>query len=246
MDEVKKKVLLDLFVSPWTVVPLVTGMSAWLLSWGVGGNPTLNLIGLGGVLISAGIQASRLVFGVEKLTEQAHGYLAEKQEAELEQRLDELAAKLRKDREPRTQECLLRLRKLRALFNEESVDGHAAVAIKAKVEKLFDASVRQLEKSYRLWEKAKRLPTGTRQPLLDERKSAVDEVVLTVNQLTRTVKQFHEFQLKESDDELAKLREELNATIDAARKADELIDSLDESPDYDPSEFEQVDNANPQ
>lgn len=240
MDDVKKKVLLDLFVSPWTVGPIVGGLSSWLLSWGMNGNTTLNLIGLAAVLTGVGIQASRVLFGLEKITAQAQGYLTEKERAEQERYLDALAARLRRDEDPRTEECLKRLRKLRGIFESETPSGHAALSVKSKVDKLFEASVRQLERSCELWEKARKLPGGTRRPLLDERKKAVDEVVLTVNHLTRTVEQFHEFQLRDTDDELAKLREELDATIEVARRADELIGSIGESKSYDASEFEGV------
>lgn len=238
MDEVKKKVLLDLFVSPWTLIPAVGGLSAWMISWGAGGDPTLNLIGLAGVLVGAGIQASRLIFGVEKLTEQAHGYQTEKRRTEQKAALDGLSLRLARDDDPRTQECLVRLRALYRSFEEEPATGHAAIAIGEKVEKLFHAAVRQLERSLELWSKAKRLPPGTRKPLLEQRREAVDEVVLTVNHLTRTVAQYHAFHADDNDDELAKLREELDATIEVARRADDRMDTLGKSPAYDESEFE--------
>lgn len=238
MDEVKKKVLLDLFVSPWTLVPFVGGLSAWMLSWGAGGDPTLNLIGLGGVLLGAGIQASRIIWGIESLTEQAHGYLTEKEQAELNARLDDLGRRLAADDDWRTEESLKRLRALHASLDDEPARGAAAIAIREKVEKLFHAAVKQLERSNELWEKARRLPKGTRGPLLEQRKSAIDEVVLTVNHLQKTVAQFHSFHADDTDDELAKLRQELDATIEVARRADERMDDLEASKAYDESEFE--------
>lgn len=239
MDEVKKKVLLDLFVSPWTLIPMVCGLSAWMISFGAGGDPTLNLIGLAGVLVGAGIQASRLIFGVERLTEQAYGYVTEKERAERNEQLDALAAELSQDDDWRTEESLKRLRALYSLFEQEPANSHAAITIREKVERLFHAAVRQLQRSYELWKKARRLPAGTQGPLMEQRKSAIDEVVETVNHLTRTVEQYQAFQLEESDDELSKLREELDATIEVARRAEDRIGSLDDrTPLYDESEFE--------
>ena len=69
--------------------------------------------------------------------------------------------------------------------------------------------------------------------MLEERKQAVDEVVLTVNHLARTVEQYHAFQVKENDDELAKLREELDTTIEIARRADDRIEALGRKSMYD-------------
>ncbi|MCO6046450.1 hypothetical protein NG895_21335 [Aeoliella sp. ICT_H6.2] len=240
MDDVKKKVLLDLFVSPWTVVPIVGGLSAFLLSWGMDGSTALNLVGLAGVLAGLGIQASRLIFGIEELTEKAHGYLTEQERREQELRLDALAERLGQDDDPRSEECLRRLRKLYASLETLPPTGSTATLFREKVDKLFRAAVRQLEKSLELWEKANRLPGQTGRPLLAERKNAIDEVVLTVNHLARTVEQFHAFQLQDSDDELAKLREELDRTIEVARKADEYIDAIDTPSMYDESEYENL------
>ncbi|TWT29197.1 hypothetical protein KOR34_53370 [Posidoniimonas corsicana] len=238
MDDVKKKVLLDLFVSPWTLAPIVGGLSALLVSWGMDGNTALSLFGVGSVLTGLGIQATRLIMGVEELTEKAHGYLTEKEKREQTEKLDQLAARLSQDDDPRTEECLRRLRSLYGSLEADPPTGHTAVAFRQKVDKLFHAAVRQLQRSLELWEKAKRLPVGTGRPLLDERKKAVNEVVLTVNHLASTVEQFHAYQLKDTDDELATLREELGKTIEAARRADEVIDSLDSPTMYDKAEFE--------
>ncbi|TWT94816.1 hypothetical protein Pla108_36670 [Botrimarina colliarenosi] len=239
MDEVKKKVLLDLFVSPWTLLPTVTGLSAWMLSWAAGGNMTLNLIGLAGVVIGAGIQATRLIFGVEELTEQAYGYQEEKKRADRNSHLDQLAERLARDDDNRTEECLRRLRALHGLFEQDPPKGAAAIAIRDNVQRLFEASVRHLEHSYDLWEKARRLPVGTGGPLLEQRRAAIDEVVLTVNHLTRTVERYNALQADDGGDhELSQLRKELDATIEVARRADEQMDSLGKSPAYDEKEFE--------
>lgn len=239
MDEVKKKVLLDLFVSPWTLLPTVTGLSAWMLSWGAGGNTTLNLIGLGGVLLGAGIQASRLIFGIESLTERAHQHQTNQLRAEREIQLDVLAKQLARDEDPRTQESLHRLRALYSVFEHDPPRGAATIAIRDNVERLFDASIKQLERSYKLWLKIRKLPSGTRKPLMDQRREVVNEVVVTVNHLTKTVERYYELQANDSGEhELARLREELDATIEVARRADEHMDNLDKSPAYDVSDFE--------
>ncbi|TWT29731.1 hypothetical protein [Blastopirellula retiformator] len=238
MDELKKKVLLDLFVSPWTLVPIVGGLSAWLISWGVDGDTTLNLLGLAGVLSGVGIQASRLIFGLEELTQKAYGYLTEKQRRERDARLDELARKLEQDEDPRSEECLVKLRTLYASLESEPDPRGAAFAFRQQVDALFYAAIRQLERSLRLWEKANRLPHGAGRPLLIERQKAVDEVVDTVEHLARTVQQYHSFRLQDSDDELSKLRTELDRTMEVARRAEQVMDSIESSPDHDDAKYE--------
>ncbi|MEN0110773.1 MAG: hypothetical protein AAF805_08620, partial [Planctomycetota bacterium] len=238
MDEVKKKVLLDLFVSPWTLPPIVGGLTAWMLSWAVGGDPTMNLVGLAGVLVGVGVQASRIVWGIEGLTEKAHDYVEGKQKAARAAELDRLEEKLSQDEDPRSEESLRRLRALRRLFHEDPPKTAGAIAIRDQVQRLFEASVRQLERSYDLWEKARRLPAGTGRPLLDQRRRAVDEVVRTVNHLAKTVERYHEMQQGADEaDDLARLREELDATIEVARRADERIEELGVATRHDEEEF---------
>lgn len=238
MDELKKKVLLDLFVSPWTIVPIVGGLSAWLISWGIDGNTTLNLLGLVGVLTGAGIQASRLIFGLEELTQKAYGYLTEQQRRERDAKLDELSRNLEQDEDPRSEECLMKLRTLYASLESETNPRGTAFAFRQQVDALFHAAVRQLERSLELWQKANRLPHGAGRPLLIERQKAVDEVVETVEHLARTVEQYHSFRLKDDDHELSKLRQELDRTMEVARRAEEVMDSIDAPPDHDEANYE--------
>ena len=48
--DVRKKVLLDLFASPGTLLPVVGGFSSLILSWAAGGVSLLNFLGIAGIL----------------------------------------------------------------------------------------------------------------------------------------------------------------------------------------------------
>ena len=61
--------MLDLFASPGTLIPIVAGLSSLLYAWAVGGDPTAGAIGIVGVLGGAGHFASRLVLGLEDMTQ---------------------------------------------------------------------------------------------------------------------------------------------------------------------------------
>lgn len=240
MDSLKKKVLLDLFVSPWTVVPIVGGLSAFLLSWGLDGVTALNLAGLVGVMAGAGIQATRLIFGLEDITADAEKYLREQEAAEETAELDALERRLRKDGDPRTEKCLHNLRVMRAaLRSDAEEDGSPPVlAMKSKVEELYEESVGQLERSFDLWFRARQLPKKAAGPLLEKRRAAVDEVVETINHLAKTIADYHQSRVKKREGGLARLREELDQTVEMARRAEERIDALGREVEYDVREFE--------
>jgi len=241
MDAVKRKVLLDLFGSPSTVVPIVGGLSAWMLSWGMDGNMWLNLAGLAAVLGGVGLTVSRLIFGLEEITEDAYNYLNEQERQEREAALDALSERLRGDQDPRTQTYLRDLRELYSRLDQSAREGEvpgAAHPVLEKVEQLFQAAVKHLEHSYHLWETANRTSGAAKRSLLREREQVLEEVRQTTEHLGRTVEQFQAFRTRESEAELAKLREELDETMQVARRAEERVAALGDEKKYDHSEFE--------
>ena len=123
MDEVKRKVYLDLFASPYSLLPFAGGLTSLMAGWAVGGEQTLMIAGVAGVLAGIGVTASRLIWGIEGLTEKAYEYQVDKQQKDQEQRLDELDDKLTKDRDPRTQTCLRELRLLYGNLKEAADKG---------------------------------------------------------------------------------------------------------------------------
>ena len=71
----KRKILLDIFASPGTVLPIAGGITALLASWAVGGQSALNFAGVVGILGGFGIFASRLILGLEKITRDAYDHV---------------------------------------------------------------------------------------------------------------------------------------------------------------------------
>jgi len=241
MDQVKKKVLLDLFASPLTVLPVAGGLSAWMLSWAIDGSLWLNLGGLVGVLGGLGLLATRLIFGLEQITARAHEYQHQQQREEQEDKLDRLRSQLRRDDDPRTQTYLRTLRDLYDGLQEDVASGkltRRAGIVLGQVDKLFQAAVKHLEHSYHLWKTAKRLSGSARQKLNDEREQVIQEVKETVEHLSKAIEQFHSFRVQENEAELAKLREELDATMQVARRAEERVAELDDERAYSEEDFE--------
>lgn len=241
MDRVKKKVLLDIFASPWTLVPVAAGLSAFIVSWGFDGVTWLNMAGLSGLLAGAGGLATRLIFGVEKLTQDAYRYLNEQQKREREAALDQLDRQLSSEPDPRTEDCLRQLRRLYAGFQDDVAAGRITGQthlIMGQVEQVFRATVSQLELSYELWTKAQTLRGKARDALLDQREQVIQEVMKTINHLVRTIEQFHTFQVKRNTSELERLRAELDETLLVARRTEQRLADIDQPKTYEPSDFE--------
>src|SRR5262245_54924978 len=97
----RKKVILDLLSSPWTVIPPATGASLVLASWATGdGAGMLMLLGISALLGSVGSIFTRWIFRSDKITREAFNELLADEERKQQAKLDELDESLRQDRDP--------------------------------------------------------------------------------------------------------------------------------------------------
>ncbi len=235
MDDVKKKVLLDLFAAPSTVIPIVGGLSSWMMSWAMDGSVLFSTAGLVGVLGGLGMLATRLIFGLEKITEDAYAYQNDQQRSRQEAALDALDNKLRRDHDPRTQSCLRQLRQLYASFQADVRQGKisgAAQQVLEKVARLFQVAIQHLEHSYELWQTAQRVSGDARHSVMAKRDAVIQEVETTVEHLGKMIGQFHTFKVKANESELAKLRAELDETIRVAKRTEERIAAMGEQGEW--------------
>ena len=231
--DVRKKVLLDLFASPGTLLPTVGGLSALILSWAMDGGAALNFIGLAGILGGVGWFVTRLILDLENITNRAYDYVHAQKVKQQEESLDELDARLRKDRDPRTEECLRRLRDLYGTFVEDVRSGkitRGTQEVTEIVDELFRTCVGQLELSYQLWQTAVKTSGPPRDKALQDRNEVVEEVIEAVRQLDKTIQQFLSFTKKKNQEDLGRLRGELDEALRVARRTEERMASWEQSP----------------
>ncbi len=241
MDEVKRKVYLDLFASPLTLIPLAGGLTSLMAAWATGGNPTLTLAGIVGVLGSLGITISRMILGLEGITERAVNYRLEKQQKERESALDRLFQKLQQDRDPRTETCLQELRLLVGSLQTAAEKGNittSAYEILDGVGNIFNQCVKQLEHSHALWETARRMHGPAGDSLLGQRDDVVREVCQTVEEVSKKVDRYLLTETQRNRSDLAKLRRELDESIEAARRAEQRTAELERTARADAVRFE--------
>ncbi len=241
MDEVKRKVYLDLFASPLNLIPLAVGLSSLMASWAVGGSTTMNLIGIAGILGGVGITITRMILGLEGMTERAYNYQLEEQGKEREAALDRLLQKLQRDRDPRTETCLQELRLLKGSLQSAVEKGNITISayeILNGVDNVFTQCIKQLEHSHSLWETTERMRGPARESLLQQRDDVVREVCETVVEVGKKVNHFLLTETKRNQSELAKVRRELDESIEVARAAERRTAELDRSARIDAREME--------
>ena len=242
MDDVKKKVLLDLFASPVTLLPVVAGATALLASWAFGGVAMLTLGGIVGVLGGVGMFATRIIFGLDKLTNRAYEYVVEKQQEDQRKALEELFNKLEGDNDPRTERLLGQLWQLYSELKKDIDEGKVSMAahdVLDGVDDIFKVCVDYLDRSHRMLTTAKRMKGTARDEVLMQREKLIEEVANSCMHLEDTIGKLNTVSTTRQTSELSQMRAELDETIRVAKRAEERTGTLgQEERPYDVSEFE--------
>ena len=241
MDDVKKKVYLDIFAAPSTLLPVAGGLTALIASWAIGGDATMTFAGVAGVLTGVGVLATRLIVGLDKITERAYEHVVSHQQRQQEKAMEHLHGRLVMDNDPRTQNCLTELRHLYGRLKDRVERGHvnaAAYDVIEGVDQLFRTCVDQLEHSIDLFETARTMRGPARNDLVQQREELVNEICETVVHLGQTVDKFHAVTTNKNRNELARLRKELDRSMEVAKEVERRTEQLTTERDYDVREFE--------
>lgn len=222
-------------MAPSVVLPLVGGASAWLFSWAGGGNDTLNLVGLAGVLGSIGWFATRFIFQLDSISEKAMRDLATEALQEEENRLNELQKRLATDKDTRTEEYLILLRENRAEL--EKIAQTPGIEIRSleivkQARQLFWAATEQLDQSLKLYQLAQKLTGAQRQGALAQREHFLAEALESAGHLRDAVETFRKFAVQHTERDMDSLQLELADSIRAAQKSEERMRELQNRPDY--------------
>ncbi len=247
----RRRVLYRLANSPITLVPFAGGVAALVVGGIVLGSPLAAFGGVVGMLAGVGALATRFIMGNDKVAQLALEDLETQDARRREQELDRLERDLRRDGDPRTEQLLRDLRQLVRPFvgtqggDVPLLEGTPAALsfdIGARAHDLFLECTRLLRQSLELWRTAQGVGTqAAAQPILDRREALVQRVREGVEQLGRSLATLQTLGAgPEGEDELERVRRELDESLDIARRVDEEMRSLAQ-PGYVPAEFEEID-----
>lgn len=235
-SEIRKKVLVDLFASPISLVPIVGGLTALMASW-VFGSITAAFFALCTTIVGGAIFATRLIYGLESITKAAFEALQKQRETERNQILDALDESLRKDKDPRPEQCLRELRVLHNMLRTESDSTACGGDILETFEQMFDVCLKKIKKTDDLWRSSRNLHQTSKQKFLDEREEIVKELIETTEHLSGVVRKAKDISEIKTDTELSQMSKELEQNLTVARRTQERLSNLGRS-DYDTKEFE--------
>lgn len=235
LDEIRKKVLLDIFAAPIVLAPMVLGLSILLLSWAVSSSVLFFFLGFMFVIAAIGVFLTRIVFGLENLTENAAEYIKQSKEQKFEQELDDLDELLVKDRDARDQSALRELRIVYNNYKKQIKDGNIPdTEFSEKVRELFNACVVQLRKAYAMWETARHLNGDSKKRILDQREKILEDVLHSAEEFGKMIEEFYVLHLNK-DQNLLELKQNLAQSLEVAKKTEKILSGLDKG--YTEEEF---------
>lgn len=231
--KVQRQVFLDLFASPSTILPVVFGATSLLLSWGLGGFAWLSFLGACGIIGGVGFCLTRLIFNLDKITERAYEYFINEQNAERQQTrkqsLKVLKSKLLLDNDDRTEVQFTALGHLYKRFQKEVSNSTLNIdsgLIMEKVEELFDACMSQLETSYNLYVTSSKLSGSSKKPIVEQRENILKEIDESIALLGKTISEFQSLSTNRNGQDLSRLREELDRSMEVAKIAEERMSEI--------------------
>jgi myo-inositol-1-phosphate synthase len=223
-EDIRKKVFLDVFVSKSTLLPVVAGGTVSLLSLAA----DQYLFALGGfaaVVVGVGICATKLIFGLEKVTETAFNYLQERKRVELEESLNKLEEEFNeKDRE--------QLKILRAAYNhhKDQVQKGDVITndmLEEKLEKLFQGCIEQLKYANEFYYTAQDLTKDAKKSVLERRQKVLTEIKDSIQCFNRIIDETAGINTDKSTKSLSNLRNEAQSSFDILKRTEARIAELD-------------------
>ncbi|MEE2947414.1 MAG: hypothetical protein VX392_03775 [Verrucomicrobiota bacterium] len=232
-----KRVMADIAGSPLVLFPFMVGSAAFasFLALGLKGSAAAGalLVGIAGLLASAGTFLTKFILGRDTRVKQLIEASRDKAKRDKSKALDHFHHRLTMDGDERTETAMQDLRSLRQAFRQLdkiAPDLNRAMIedIQERSEELFQQCVSSLEKTLQLWKTAESLASETaRKPILKQREKLVDDVVQTVEHMSRTLASVQGItDRSDGDVRLQRLRGELDQSLEVAKKVEQRVDSL--------------------
>ena len=206
-----------------------------MVAWAFGqGAVLLAFLGVGGLLAGLGAMVTRWILKGDEIHKEAFEELQKEAFQKQAEVLDDLDRRLQRDDDPRTERTLRELRDLYEEFKKDmrwaaGLDTRATFEIVSKVERLFKECVKSLRRSVELWQTSEKMRTlAVKKTVLESRGELLEEIWHSLEQLKKTVDGVHLLHLQKSDKTRhAEMRQELDASLEVARRVEERMRDLE-------------------
>lgn len=223
-SEIRSRALIDLVGSPLVAGPFVVGITSLMAAWAVDGSPGMTMLGIVGIMGAGAMYVTSMLLWKDDIIHNMQAKLAAEEEAKLNAKLDKLDEKLRSNRDPRDQQMLQDLRHIYLLFKRDKTDIASAYAINNIIDEMFHACVLQLESSYDVWNRQRKLAPGEHKARLrDQREEMLAEVEQTVEQIRKSIDELNALDFEDDSTNLGAFRSQLAQQLEGAKEVESRI-----------------------
>jgi UDP-glucose 6-dehydrogenase len=228
MGDLRKRIFLELLITPATVIPVLVGGSMLLLSQILGGHAAF--LGFVGLLFGFGSFLTNLVFNLEKISKRALKQWHEQQTNERERSLNDLDARLQKTKDKRDENVLRNLRLLYSSFNVDVQEGnlsdHVPSQMLQSIDEIFEKCVSKLERSYQIYKTSEIMTGDLKKNMQEQRESAIIEVEKSVLELSGVINEVRALKFKNERDDLRELQRKLSSQLEIAKATEDGMASI--------------------
>lgn len=243
MEGLRKRVLLDLFVTPSTMITVVGGTSLILLSEILGARAAI--LGFGMFVVGVGMALTNVLFNIGKVTERAMRTLRAEQAKKRNEALDALDTRLNGKRRGQVPKDVAALRNLRTLYvsfmddvEKKKIATAFTSSMLAEIDQLFNACVSQLERQQDFYETALKSSGDIQTSLMSQRETIIIEVEEAVRSLSDIIAEARALRLKTGTGQVSGLQATLTQKLEVAKGVEarmaefEVANSLDRFKEY--------------
>jgi hypothetical protein len=229
LDQVKRKVTLDLLLSPYSLVPAVIGATAMIATWANDGPAWLAFAGISGVIAGIGILVSRYMLSLDNLMQKAWENTRNEEKKKKDEQILALHDLLISDHDARVTTALRELVSAFAAFhkniNQKDINVPTKSTLVEKVNSLFDACLKQLERTHDLCQQQKQLSGNAKKTIRDQRDQIIADVQASIVSMGGTLDECIQIATN-SEGNTSELRNELETSMKVARRTDERMSQL--------------------
>ena len=230
-DSIAKRMFWSAVTSPTTWLPVLGGIGLAATTGGVWFG-----VGIAAVAVGVGSAVWQLTLGKRSTAEKVIAEIKKESNRAHYDSLRKLQRKLRRDKDPLTGKLLRQLRETHKRMDQMGIlTGFRApqwkADIKTKVLDLYESSVKSLENTFDVWNKAQQVSSEeSKTTLLENRAKILSEVESSTTHLGKTLDQLQVSDVKteEPENALAELRLELDRGLEVAKRVEERISELDQ------------------
>ncbi len=185
-------------------------------------------LGFSAGVVGVGVFLTRMIFGLDKITEDAYQHLQKEKKIEFEESLDKLEAFLNTE----DADQLKMLRKAYKHHKEQVEKGDIVNndELEEKLDKLFFACLEQLKVANELYNTAKTVMNKkSKKGILEKREQVLTEIKDTIQCFNTIIDGIAGIHTEKGTKVLSDLREDLQSSFEVVKRTEERIQELDRS-----------------